>query len=231
MCAFSLAATKSCCSNKRKSLGPSTPIAYATSVTPPNEAVAWPGADFPIPIPILSSTKSGFLCFFGLRDPHFQAFRAQNRGFCALLRSGTPVFGRFEHRNGIFVSETAIFPWFWLFPSTKSRFLCFFALRNPHFRASRAQNRHFCAQEEGKVGSESVTAETLTTLPPHLRRRTSVPTPADQHQQRPPSNGTRRRQVPSSTVLAPCSAVHAPSSAIWCRVMPSSTVWHRLGTM
>ena len=33
----------------------------------------------------LSSTKSGFLCFFALRDPHFQGFRAQNLGFCALL--------------------------------------------------------------------------------------------------------------------------------------------------
>ena len=31
------------------------------------------------------STKSGFLCAFGLRDPHFRAFRAQNRGFCALF--------------------------------------------------------------------------------------------------------------------------------------------------
>ena len=28
---------------------------------------------------------------------------------------------------------------------TKSRFLCAFAFRNPHFRASRAQNRGFCA--------------------------------------------------------------------------------------
>ena len=34
----------SCCSDRRKSLGPSAPIAYATSVSPPDEAVAWPGA-------------------------------------------------------------------------------------------------------------------------------------------------------------------------------------------
>ena len=34
----------SCCSDRRKSLGPSAPIAYATSVSPPNEAIAWPGA-------------------------------------------------------------------------------------------------------------------------------------------------------------------------------------------
>ncbi|MDY5319655.1 MAG: hypothetical protein SPG81_05600 [Candidatus Egerieousia sp.] len=45
MCAFFFAATLSCCSDRRKSLGPSAPIAYATSVSPPNEAVAWQGAD------------------------------------------------------------------------------------------------------------------------------------------------------------------------------------------
>ena len=32
----------------------------------------------------ISSTKSGFLCAFGLRNPHFRHFRAQNRHFCAL---------------------------------------------------------------------------------------------------------------------------------------------------
>ena len=37
-----LAATLGCCSNRRKSVGPSAPIAYATSVSPPNEAAAWP---------------------------------------------------------------------------------------------------------------------------------------------------------------------------------------------
>ena len=42
MCAFFFAATLSCCSDRRKSLDPSAPIAYATSVSPPNEAVAWP---------------------------------------------------------------------------------------------------------------------------------------------------------------------------------------------
>src|SRR5574344_1483777 len=33
----------------------------------------------------------------------FRAFRAQNRGFCALLGSETPVFGLFEHKIGVFV--------------------------------------------------------------------------------------------------------------------------------
>ena len=38
-----VAATLDCCSDRRKSVGPSAPIAYATSVSPPDEAVAWPG--------------------------------------------------------------------------------------------------------------------------------------------------------------------------------------------
>ena len=134
-----------------------------------------------------------------------------------------------EHKIGVFVRFWGLEPLFSDISSTNSRFLCFFGVWNPHFRAFRAQNRHFCAQEEGKVGSESVTAETLTTLPPHLRRRTSAPAPATA-----PSNRTRRRQVlsrrllaPSGTVLAACSAVQAPSSAAksrLVRVMPSSTV-------
>ena len=51
----------------------------------------------------ISSTKSGFLCFFGLRNPRFRVSRAQNRGFCALLGFGTLVFGLFEHKIGVFV--------------------------------------------------------------------------------------------------------------------------------
>ena len=33
----------------------------------------------------ISSTKSGFLCAFEVGNPRFWAFRAQNRGFCALI--------------------------------------------------------------------------------------------------------------------------------------------------
>ena len=44
ICAHSsLLQTLSCCSDRRKSLGPSAPIAYATFVSPPDEAVAWQG--------------------------------------------------------------------------------------------------------------------------------------------------------------------------------------------
>ena len=50
-----------------------------------------------------------------------------------------------EHKIGIFVRFCPPEPQFSGISSTKSRFLCFFALRNPRFRASRAQNRHFCA--------------------------------------------------------------------------------------
>ena len=76
--------------------------------------------------PLFPSTKSRFLCAFGVWNPCFRAFRAQNRGFCALFAFGTPIFWHFEHKNGMFVSETAIFSWFWLLPSTKSAFLCAF---------------------------------------------------------------------------------------------------------
>ena len=73
-------------------------------------------------LPIFPSTKSGFLCFFGLRDPRFQAFRAQNRGFCALLGSGTLVIGLFEHKIGMFVRYSTSEPRFSGCSSTKVAF-------------------------------------------------------------------------------------------------------------
>ena len=53
--------------------------------------------------PHFPSTISRFLCAFGLRNPRFRAFRAQNRGFCAFLAFGTPVFRVFEHKIEVFV--------------------------------------------------------------------------------------------------------------------------------
>ena len=76
---------------------------------------------------LLPSTKSAFLCAFALRNPHFRAFRAQNRGFCALLGSETLVFGHFEHKIGFFVRFMGPEPPFSGFPSTKTRILCAFA--------------------------------------------------------------------------------------------------------
>ena len=79
---------------------------------------------FPLPIPFFPSTKSGFLCAFGVWNPRFRAFRAQNRGFCALFGFGTPVFGHFEHKIEVFVLFLASEPPFSGISSTKSRFLC-----------------------------------------------------------------------------------------------------------
>ena len=74
-----------------------------------------------------------------------QSSRAQNRHFCALLGSGSPVFGRFEHKIGVFVRFQASEPSISGVSSTKSGFLCAFACQNPRFQAFRAQNRGFCA--------------------------------------------------------------------------------------
>ena len=60
--------------------------------------------------PFFPSTKSAFLCAFCLWNPHFRAFRAQNRGFCAFLGFGTLVFGHFEHKIDIFVRFLASEP-------------------------------------------------------------------------------------------------------------------------
>ena len=42
-----------------------------------------------------------------LPDANYLSSRAQNRGFCAFLPSEPPVFGRFEHKIGIFVLGVA----------------------------------------------------------------------------------------------------------------------------
>ena len=84
---------------------------------------------------------------FTLPDATCLSFRAQNRHFCALLPSETPVFGHFEHKIEVFVSERAIFPRFYPLSSTKSRFLCAFTLQNPYFWGFRAQNRVFCVRK------------------------------------------------------------------------------------
>ena len=100
---------------------------------------------FPVPIPVSPSTKTAFLCFFGIRRPYFLAFRAQNRGFCAFFAFGTPVFRVFEHKIEVFVLFLPSDPSFSGISSTKSGFLCAFGCRNPRFQGFRAQNRGFCA--------------------------------------------------------------------------------------
>ena len=71
--------------------------------------------------------------------------RAQNRGFCALLPSGTPIFGRPEHKIGVFVLFWPPEPTFSGISSTKSAFLCQNWQFSPGFCPFRAQNRGFCA--------------------------------------------------------------------------------------
>ena len=61
-----------------------------------------------------------------LPDANFPTSRAQNRGFCALLGSGTPVFGHFEHKIEVFVLFWPSGPLFSGISSTKSPFLCSF---------------------------------------------------------------------------------------------------------
>ena len=163
-----------------------------------------------MPIPILSSTKSAFLCAFGVWNPRFRVFRAQNRGFCAFLTFGTPVFGRFEHKKGIFVRFWGLEPSFSGFSSTKSAFLCSRGGESGIGKRNREDAYHFA------------TAPT----PSHQRTSTSAPTPAH-----PPSNGPQQwHQAPSSAVwrssaiwrrVMPSGTVLAPCSAIWCRVMPA----------
>ena len=91
--------------------------------------------------------------YFALLDANFLSSwcqfpfsRAQNRGFCAFLAFGTPIFGHFEHKIGVFVLFWPSEPPFSDILSTKSGFLCAFSLRDPRFQAFQAQNRHFCAR-------------------------------------------------------------------------------------
>ena len=95
--------------------------------------------------PLFPSTKSGFLCFFGLRNPSFRAFRAQNRGFCALLALETLIFGVFEHKIGVFVRFWPSEPSFWGISSTKSGFLCACYGNTGLWKQKSAQIFCFCA--------------------------------------------------------------------------------------
>ena len=58
--------------------------------------------------------------------------------------------------NHLIAGTLTLSPCCLLLPSTKSRILCAFSLRNPCFQAFRAQNRLFCARAEGQVASGSV---------------------------------------------------------------------------
>ena len=93
----------------------------------------------------ISSTKSRFLCAFGLRNPRFRVFRAQNRGFCAFLAFETPIFGLFEHKIEVFVLFCPSEPPFSGFSSTKSGFLCACYGNTGLWKQKSAQIFCFCA--------------------------------------------------------------------------------------
>ena len=69
MCAFFFAATLGRCSDRRKSVGPSAPIAYATSVSPPNEAVAWLGRKYPMGDEAVAWPDAAFLQITARTNP------------------------------------------------------------------------------------------------------------------------------------------------------------------
>ena len=135
--------------------------------------------------------------YFALPDANFlfpwcqsPASRAQKWGFCAFLTFGTPVFGRFEHKKGIFVRFWPSEPPFSGFSSTKSPFLCSRGGESGIGKRNRGDAYHFAAAP----------------TPSHQRTRT--PAPAHQHQR-------------TSPATAPQQWHQAPSSAVWCRVMPA----------
>ena len=99
--------------------------------------------------------------FLPSRSP-LSSSRAQNWGFCALLPFRTLDFRLFEHKIAIFVRFWGLEPLFSGLSSTKIDFLYYFALRNPHFQAFRAQNWHFCAREAGKAALGSLKISVYT---------------------------------------------------------------------
>ena len=60
-------------------------------------------------------------------------------------------------------------------PSTKSVFLCAFAIQNPHFQAFRAQNRHFYARKAGDwhQGKRKLASGSITMAFPQITAHTS----------------------------------------------------------
>ena len=51
----------------------------------------------------ISSTKSGFLCFFGFRNPYFRVFQAQKGLFCVRKGNFSQVLPPPEHKIEVFV--------------------------------------------------------------------------------------------------------------------------------
>ena len=105
-----------------KSFGPSAPIAYATSVSPPNEAVAWSGAAF------LQITARANPCSRHLWGTLARAVAS----ICAHRARPKKLIVWLQ---GIYIFE-----------------VCAVICRNDHCYASRAQKPHFCVKTTKNVG-------------------------------------------------------------------------------
>ena len=69
------------------------------------------------PISGISSTKSRFLCVFGLRNPHFRVFRAQNRGFCVRMGDFSGILGVSSTKSGFLCAKRCAVSCAWIFVS------------------------------------------------------------------------------------------------------------------
>ena len=103
-----------------------------------------------------------------LPDANFLSSRAQNRGFCAFLAFGTPVFGHFEHKIGIFVRFRPPEPPFSGVSSTKSGFLCSFTKLDVGVGGLSRRKRHRCTCVAYTTADATAVAPAQ---PSHLRSR------------------------------------------------------------
>ena len=106
--------------------------------------------------------------YFALPEANFLSsrcqslsFRAQNRHFCALLGSGTPVFGCFEHKIEVFVLFCPSELSFSGFLSTESGFLCSRGGESGIVKRNREDAFHFAA---APTPSHKSTSRTRTVL-------------------------------------------------------------------
>ena len=169
MCRFFFAATLGCCSDRRKSVGPSAPIAYATSLSPPNEAVAWPGrrcwmanaaADCPWQsfckspstlqkCKLLITRQLTFEAVRGGLDLCSPSTRLKVNHLCIRYLCFESVRG--ELQEGHFYASRCHFP---LFPSTKMQILCSGGAKTWEKLTKSAQKCRFCARGGGFCSSE-----------------------------------------------------------------------------
>ena len=108
-----------------------------------------------------------------LPDANFPTSRAQNRGFCALLGSGSPVFGLFEHKIEVFVRFRPPEPSFLGISSTKSGFLCSFTKLDVGLGDFPAESGVVATAAVATIVAPAQPILPLTLPPLHLRSRFS----------------------------------------------------------